>query len=265
MSWYFAKLWIEMLDDWKVQTLPDSSWRRFVECILLAREESQEGFLPTLDAMAFRLRIPKQTLHDDMSRLALAGLVELRQLDGEERWYVTNFGKRQAAVGQTERKQLSRKKQTLSRSVTGDVTKRDTDKRYRDRDLEIEKGREEDRAHARDGDDNDDNDAAIAAGKRILARWQQLTGRSAPRDDSEWWRDWLMPVNQLWARVGRDEDAAFEVLASMRRQMVDAGKTPFRPSAVVPYALAEMDRSTAPAENGRPQTVDEWTNYFAEA
>jgi hypothetical protein len=110
-----------------------------------------------------------------------------------------------------------------------------------------------------------DGDAAIAAGKRILTRWQQLTGRSAPRNDEEWWRDWLIPVNQLWARLGRDEAAAYQAMADMRRQMVDAGKTPFRPAAVVPYALAEMDRSTAPAENGRPQTVDEWTSYFAEA
>jgi hypothetical protein len=104
----------------------------------------------------------------------------------------------------------------------------------------------------------------IDAGRRILTRWQQLIGRTPPRDDDEWAREWFVPVNQLWVRVGRDEDAAFEAMAAVRQRMLAEGKTPFRPRSVVPYALAELDKG-AVVENGRPQTVEDWTSYFAEA
>lgn len=118
-------------------------------------------------------------------------------------------------------------------------------------------------------DGDGDRDAAVMAGRRIIVRWTTLTGRMAPQVDREWWHDWFMPINQLWARVGRDEDAAFEALAAARRHMIATGRTPFRPSAVVPYILAELDRPDAErtdvASNGQPQTVEQWSAWFAEA
>lgn len=100
MAYSWAKLWIEMIDDRKTASLPDSSWRRFVECILLAMETNREGVLPAIPDMAWRLRVTPETLADDMTRLALAGLVHLNEF-GE--WVVSNFVKRQAAVPVTER------------------------------------------------------------------------------------------------------------------------------------------------------------------
>lgn len=96
----WAKLWIDMLDDRKAATLPDSSWRRFVECILLAKELNEGGYLPSVPDMAWRLRIDAGALDDDLTRLALAGLLERRE---DDRWFVTNFEKRQRAATSTER------------------------------------------------------------------------------------------------------------------------------------------------------------------
>jgi len=100
VSYSWAKLWIEMIDDRKTASLPDSSWRRFVELILLAMETNRGGVLPAVPDMAWRLRVTTETMGDDMTRLALAGLVHLNDKD---EWVVTNFTKRQAAVPVTER------------------------------------------------------------------------------------------------------------------------------------------------------------------
>ncbi len=152
---YWAKMWIEMLDDRKTATLPDSSWRRFVECILLAKELDADGYLPALPDMAFRLRVDATALDDDMTRLALAGLVERREND---RWYVTNFSKRQAKVSGAERvarhREAKRKANpTEAENVTEvkrdsnvAVTNRYTEKRREEK--ETEKEGETERASA---------------------------------------------------------------------------------------------------------------------
>lgn len=100
---YWIKLYHEMLDDPKVAKLEDSAYRRFVECLLLAGEMDEGGFLPPLSDMAWRLRVPDETMQSNMTRLALAGLVELRKYSPtEERWFVSKFDKRQAPMKKAE-------------------------------------------------------------------------------------------------------------------------------------------------------------------
>lgn len=134
---YWAKVFIEMLDDRKTATLPDSSWRRFVECILLAKELDESGFLPSVVDMAWRLRIDATALSDDLTRLALAGLLELREGD---RWFVTNFTKRQEGMSGSERvarhRQQKRKKEYFDDDSNDDVTDRYTEKRREEKNRE---------------------------------------------------------------------------------------------------------------------------------
>ena len=127
MAYDWAKLWIEMLDDRKTAALPDSSWRRFVECILLAMEKNEGGLLPSVPDMAWRLRVTPETMNDDMTRLALGGLVELVD-DGV--WKVTNFAKRQAAMPMADRVASFREREKKKRrqpesNVTVTSQKRD--------------------------------------------------------------------------------------------------------------------------------------------
>lgn len=126
-SKYWLKLYHEMLDDPKVARLPDSSYRRFIECLLLAGETDKNGILPPIEDMAWRLRIDETSLSQDMSRLALAGLVELKE---GGRWFVTSFQRRQAAVTTSERVKRHRerkKKQEYNELGNADETKRYTD------------------------------------------------------------------------------------------------------------------------------------------
>ena len=130
-SKYWLKLYHEMLDDPKVAKLPDSSWRRFVECLLLAGEVDKSGFLPDVPDMAWRLRLNDNTLSQDLSRLALSGLVELKN-DGEsDRWFVTNFSKRQGASAAAERMRAYRRRKNQKRE--DEILDTDTDiDTYRD-------------------------------------------------------------------------------------------------------------------------------------
>lgn len=125
---YYLKLFHEMLDDPKVARLPDSSYRRFIECLLLAGETYEGGYLPPLMDMAWRLRLDETSLSDDMTRLALSGLVEIKP---NGRWFVTKFAERQAPVSDAERQQRSReasKKREYHEPSNAHVTNCDTDK-----------------------------------------------------------------------------------------------------------------------------------------
>ena len=88
-SFYFAKFNISELDDRRIASLPDSAWRRFHECVLLAKAEDNDGLLPEVGDMAWRLRITEETLLNDLAYLARVGLAELVPTDdGGEAWAI---------------------------------------------------------------------------------------------------------------------------------------------------------------------------------
>lgn len=115
----WVKLHIRTLYNEDIAELTDSSKWKFIECLLLAGEErnraiesgeeQDDGFLPPLKRMAYILRTTQPVLQDDLSRLAMAGLVELRQHpDGTDRWFMTHFAKWQERTGDAERQRFSR-------------------------------------------------------------------------------------------------------------------------------------------------------------
>lgn len=130
----WVKLHLRMLHNHEVAQLPDSSYRRFTECLLFAGEERNkaieekreviEGLLPDIGYMAWTLHITVAALTDDMSRLALAGLVELHE---SGRWFVTNFAKWQAPSTDAERQRQHREKEKES------TKEKEKDKDIRDR------------------------------------------------------------------------------------------------------------------------------------
>lgn len=114
---HWIKVYVEMLDDPKVGLLPDSVKWRWVSVLLLAGEMNEDGFLPDVNDMAWRLHTNVETLQGEMRTLAGRGLVELREHEaGDERWFIKAFAKRQAAANSTERSRMSRHR---SRQQTG--------------------------------------------------------------------------------------------------------------------------------------------------
>jgi hypothetical protein len=104
-SW--AKVWIEVIYDHKMANLSDHLWRRTIELILLAKElDPIEGHLPSLDEMAFKLRIDPKMLDDELNELAQLGITE--QLTGG--WFLPNFKDRQRKMTGAERVALHRER-----------------------------------------------------------------------------------------------------------------------------------------------------------
>ena len=110
MADYWIKLYMEILDDPKMGTLPDRLWRRCIELFLLAGKLTGfrgNGNLPTTQGLAWTLRMPTDELELDMTQLETTGIIE-RTLTG---WNVVNFAKRQARVPDLERKRQQRERE----------------------------------------------------------------------------------------------------------------------------------------------------------
>lgn len=117
MSYTWAKVHIEILDDHKMGMLPDSLWRRVIELILLAKKTDKDGWLPGMIEMSWVLRIPVERLEADLAELSKISIVELK----EGNWFLTNFAKRQAAEPVSERVRNFRKRRE-SHDSNADVT-----------------------------------------------------------------------------------------------------------------------------------------------
>lgn len=168
-SYYWIKLYTELLHDRKVGLLSDNLWRRMIECFLMAGETNQNGKLPSIEIMTWVTRIPKNQLIGELDELSTLGVLT-KYGDG---WEVTNWTKRQSALSSAERQRYRRarisnvtnvtdvpnvtdesRNVTVSRIVTpvsrNDVeTSRSGNERYTE--LRIKKGEaEEDRVTDRD-------------------------------------------------------------------------------------------------------------------
>lgn len=131
-SKYWIKLYIEILDDPKMGLLNDRLYRRTIELFLIAGETDQEGLLPPLRELAWRLRVTEKQILQDLKKLEQ---VDITANEGE-RWMITNFAERQAPVSDAERmRQLRSRRQkeqyegyeNVTNPVTNYVTKRNVD------------------------------------------------------------------------------------------------------------------------------------------
>lgn len=91
MKHTWLKLYFEILDDPKMGRLSDHLWRRAIEIFLLAGEQAQDGLLPSVDDMSWRLRTSVEELTEILQ--VLAGLEIVHETP--EGWVVTHFKSRQ--------------------------------------------------------------------------------------------------------------------------------------------------------------------------
>ena len=89
---YWIKLYHEILRDPKMCRLSDRLYRRAIELFLLAGETAQDGRLPSVDDMAWELRVDEFDLRND-----LADLRDLEIVTGGERvgWFIPGFASSQ--------------------------------------------------------------------------------------------------------------------------------------------------------------------------
>jgi hypothetical protein len=137
-TYYFIKLYYDLLDDYKVGSLPEPLKWRFIQCLLVAGEHRKGGVLPRLEEMAYRLRpMSPDALNNDLEQLAAAGLVELKKdKTGKERWFVTNFSKRQESKSNAERQRAWRARQAKEETQPKRLRNEPVTSRYLDIDID---------------------------------------------------------------------------------------------------------------------------------
>jgi DNA-binding transcriptional regulator YhcF (GntR family) len=104
---FWIKLWLDILHDPKMALLPDRLWRRAVECFCMAGERGDDGFLPSLEEMAWILRMNIEILESQLVELQNVSILNV--IDG--RWMVVAFEERQRPSTSAERSKQHRKRQ----------------------------------------------------------------------------------------------------------------------------------------------------------
>lgn len=94
------KLWFDILRDPKMGMLPDRQWRRVIELFLIAGQDGEDGLLPDISEIAWRLNRSTKTIITDLENIKKTGIVD-QLADG--RWIVTNFKKRNEPVDPAKR------------------------------------------------------------------------------------------------------------------------------------------------------------------
>ena len=90
MKW--LRLYSSVLHDPKVQRLSPALFKHWVNLLCLASEQEQRGLLPSVDDIAFTLRIKPSEAANVMKQLRCAGLIDTTE-DGRD--YPHNWPQRQ--------------------------------------------------------------------------------------------------------------------------------------------------------------------------
>ncbi len=142
-SKYWIKLYHEILDDPKMGRMPDKLWRRTIELFLLAGDINQDGLLPSIQDMAWRLRISVDKLSKELKQLITFNIIQ----KNSEKYIVTKFAERQAPLSDTERQRLHRDNERKAKYYGHPVvTKRDSNESRNNHDslVDIDKETEKD-------------------------------------------------------------------------------------------------------------------------
>jgi hypothetical protein len=152
---YWIKLYHEILDDPKMGRLTDRQYRRVIELFLLAGDYEQDGLLPPLEDIEFRLRFP-EGIQDDLDVIEKSGIISKNE---EGIYYITQWQKRQGAMTDTERSQRWRERQRklnyyetdIERKCNDSVVDVDVDK---DIDIDVDVDKDVDVDAEKNNDDN---------------------------------------------------------------------------------------------------------------
>jgi hypothetical protein len=206
---YWVKLWVDILGDRKMAFLPDRLWRRFVEMLLIAKADDDDGRLPDLFWTARQIGISEEALESDLVELAKHGLIANQ--DG--RWLIPKYEERQAAKGGGDRTNQHRRWQELKRSRNDPVTVHDRGEERRGEEIQIQSGSE----HNAEATPEQSKQGQVW--EACLSRFLELTGLREPTGPR--WRlveRWYEPVAEIVRLASGDQERALYLIeAGVRR------------------------------------------------
>lgn len=238
---YWIKLYLDILRDPKMGQMGDHLFRRTIELFLLAGETGNGGSLPTIEDMAWTLRTTPEQLETDILELTTVGIIH--RDPAAERWVVTNFEKRQSPSPAAERMRRMRERQKQKqKQIENSDSEPDP---YSDVTVTVTPVTNR---NAATKSWPRDSDHAIELVLKTLEFWLDLTGGSLPSNPEPRNNDYFLPVNRLLIRIGWDVDTAAALLEAKRAEMLRQNKTPYRPAAVIPYIMGDLDLAELPDE-----------------
>ena len=140
-SKYWFKLYHEILDDPKMGQISDRLYRRCIELFALAGDYDQDGLLPEIEDIAWRLRLPVDELIKDIADLQALNIIT----SNDDGLVVTNFSKRQEPIPGAERVKSFRERKRKEQYYGNEPGNDDVTYRYTDTDIDIDTEVEEDK------------------------------------------------------------------------------------------------------------------------
>lgn len=180
VTFYWIKLYYEILDDPKMGRVPDHLWRRAIELFLLAGECNNGGYLPDVDSISWRLRTTNADITDCLAELEALHIVTHEGND----WIVTNFSKRQGAQSNADRQRAYRERNGKSNETLHGGNEKDNEK-LPEIEIEIE---------------NKDRDRERVTFDLVQSWIEQVTGLPASGESS------TAAINKLLAEGVTQED-----------------------------------------------------------
>jgi hypothetical protein len=263
---YWLKLYHEMLDDPKIGQLRAPLRWRFIECLLVAGECDEGGYLPDVPQYAWRVRADAETVETDFVTLADAGL--LSQDNGA--WLVTQFAERQAPVSGAERVARHRERQKKAEYYEGDTgpLRNGNDsvtKRYTDIDIDIDKD------EIRTDTEREATPAQIGGASKgtqeVLNHFVDCTDiLPPPHDQLDKWREWwILPLNSLLDMCQDDTEKTTTLIDEALRHMDENGLTYARPGSLVNVARTLVNGNVKELRFQVPEPFDNRMKGLEEA
>ena len=122
MTWF--RFYSEVLDDPKVQRLSPHLFRAWVNLLCLANERG--GKLPSIDDIAFRLRVSPQDAEQYLSDLVMAGLIDIVTRGNAHETVMHGWEKRQFQSDTSTQRVRKYRKRLQENQRNGDETFRET-------------------------------------------------------------------------------------------------------------------------------------------
>lgn len=235
-SYYWIKLYDDILDDPKMGRLSDGAFRLCINLFLLAgRGNPRNGELPPFDDTAWVLRLGQEEFTSQWGELERAGIVGI--IDGCPR--VLNFEKRQGALTPAEKQKLYRDRkrgealQDSDHSVTTGVTKGNADI---DTDIDIET-------------DKDTEKSGSSSYANICRIYENEIGMLSLRV-SEYLQEAVEEYSPQWI-----EDAIGEAVQHNARNWKYV-------AAILKRWKADGRANNTPSKNGHAQRNEDGSYYF---
>jgi DnaD/phage-associated family protein len=200
-SYYWIKLYDEILDDPKMGRLSDGAYRLCINLFLLAnRQESRDGSLPDIEDIAWALRLSNDEAQQYLAELERAEIITVT--DGSLK--VTKFEKRQTAVSGKDRiKQYRERKRKEQFNEPETETEPKSNEIVTERYTDTEEDRDIDKDIDKEPEEEGDDGRVFKVYENEIGLLTQMIGADIEDAVKDYGEDWIVEAIGVAARANK--------------------------------------------------------------